>query len=352
MRYSLFGKSGLRVSEICLGTMTFGEEFGWGGNKEQSRGVFDAYVEAGGNFFDTANHYTKGTSERMLGEFVSGRRKDFVIATKYTLSQNAKDPNSGGNGRKNLHQSLEASLKRLGTDYVDLYWVHAWDQVTPIEEMMRALDDMVRAGKVLYVGISNAPAWVISKANTLAELRGWTPFVGLQLQYSLIERGIEREHFSLARNTDLALTAWSPLGMGVLTGKYLDRGKANDRFTINPGWGGRFLTERNQKIAAEVVKIAQEIGRTPAQVAINWVHRRLGLDVIPIIGAKSAEQLNDSLGYLQFELDAEHRKRLDEVSHIALGGLYDFLDDMLHIVHGDHLEVIQNRRATCERSSS
>ena len=221
MRYKLLGNSGLRVSELCLGTMTFGEDWGWGASKEDSRALFDAYREAGGNFIDTANFYTGGTSERFVGEFIASERDRFVVATKYTLTMRPGDPNASGNHRKNMIQSVEASLRRLGTDYIDLYWLHAWDYLTPVEEVMRGLDDLVRAGKVLYVGVSDTPAWIVSQANTLAALRGWTPFVGLQIEYSLIERTVERELLPMAEAFGLTILAWSPLGSGVLTGKYL-----------------------------------------------------------------------------------------------------------------------------------
>ena len=211
MKYYLLGKSGLRVSEICLGTMTFGEEWGWGSSKEESREVFKKYVDSGGNFIDTASNYTAGTSERYVGEFIAGDRDRFVIATKYTSNIRAGDPNAGGNQRKNMMQSLERSLRSLNTDYIDLYWIHAWDRLTPIEETMRALDDMVKLGKVLYIGISDAPAWVVSQANTLADLRGWTEFISIQIEYSLIERTSERELFPMARTLDIGVTAWSPL---------------------------------------------------------------------------------------------------------------------------------------------
>src|ERR671931_812582 len=220
MKYYLLGKSGLRVSEICIGAMTFGEEWGWGASKQDSRRVFDAYVDAGGNFIDTANKYTDGTSEKHVGEFIASDRDRFVLATKYTSNARRGDPNAGGNHRKNMIQSLEASLKRLNTDYIDLYWVHAWDPLTPIDEMMRALDDMVRAGKILYIGVSDAPAWIVSQANTLANLKGWTEFTGLQIEYSLIERTPERELLPMADALNIGVTAWSPLGGGVLTGKY------------------------------------------------------------------------------------------------------------------------------------
>src|ERR687887_2452388 len=220
MKYYLLGKSGLRVSEICLGAMTFGEEWGWGASKEECHKIFNSYVDAGGNFIDTANKYTEGTSEKYIREFIASDRDRFVLATKYTSNTRRADPNAGGNHRKNMIQSLEASLKRLNTDYIDLYWVHAWDPLTPTEEMMRALDDMVRAGKILYIGVSDAPAWIVSQANTLASLKGWTEFTGLQIEYSLIERTSERELLPMASALDVGVTAWSPLGGGVLTGKY------------------------------------------------------------------------------------------------------------------------------------
>jgi len=233
MKYYLLGKSGLRVSEICLGTMTFGNEWGWGASKDESRKIFDAYVDAGGNFIDTANIYTEGTSEKYIGDFISSDRDRFVIATKYTSNTRVGDPNSGGNHRKNMVQSLEASLKRLNTDYIDLYWVHAWDPTTPVEEMMRALDDMVKSGKILYIGISDAPAWIVSQANTLANLKGWTEFVGIQIEYSLIERTSERELIPMANALDIGITAWSPLGSGVLTGKYNKSSKEDNYSKTN-----------------------------------------------------------------------------------------------------------------------
>jgi len=199
MRYKLLGRSGLRVSELALGTMTFGEEWGWGASKADSQKVFDAYAEAGGNFVDTANRYTEGTSEKFVGEFIHSDREHFVLATKYTLKMRDGDPNFSGNHRKNLVQSVNASLKRLNTDYIDLLWVHAWDFLTPVEEVMRGLDDLVRQGTVLYVGVSDTPAWIVAQANTLADLRGWTRFVGLQIQYSLVERTPERDLLPMAR---------------------------------------------------------------------------------------------------------------------------------------------------------
>src|ERR1700677_2979038 len=225
MRYKLLGNSGLRVSELCLGTMTFGEDWGWGSSKEESRKVYDAFLEAGGNFIDTANVYTNGTSERLLGEFMAGHRDRGVLASKYSNAVPGNDPNAAGNQRKSMMQAVEASLKRLKCDYIDLYWLHIWDQITPIEEVMRAFDDLVRQGKILYAGVSDMPAWVIAKANTLADLQGWTPFVGLQIEYSLIERTPERELLPMAADLGLGVTAWSPLaGGGVARKKPEPRG--------------------------------------------------------------------------------------------------------------------------------
>ena len=228
MRYKLLGKSGLRVSELCLGTMTFGDvwqDWGLATSNDESRKIFDGFAEAGGNFIDTANKYNEGKSESLLGEFIESDRDHFVVATKYTLSTREGDPNACGNHRKNMVRALEASLKRLKTDYIDLYWVHAWDFMTPVEEVMRGLDDMVRAGKVLYLGISDTPAWIVSQANTLAEVHGWSPFVGLQIEYSLAQRDPERDLLPMARAFDLAVTPWSPLAGGILSGKYAKRTK-------------------------------------------------------------------------------------------------------------------------------
>jgi aryl-alcohol dehydrogenase-like predicted oxidoreductase len=220
MKYKLLGKSGLRVSELALGTMTFGEEWGWGANKEESKKVFDAFAKAGGNFIDTANRYTEGTSEKFVGDFISSDREHLVVGTKYTLFTLRDDPSFSGNHRKNMMQALNESLKRLNTDYIDLYWVHAWDFTTPEEEVLRALDDMVRAGKILYIGISDTPAWIVSRMNAIAELRGWTQFVGLQIKYSLIDRSVERELLPMAQKLDMAVTPWAVVGGGILSGKY------------------------------------------------------------------------------------------------------------------------------------
>src|SRR5712664_1214646 len=233
MRYRLLGKSGLRVSEASLGTMTFGDEWGWGSPKAEAQKVYETYREAGGNFIDTANFYTNGTIEKFGGEFIRGHRESVVLATKYSNAAPGNDPNAAGNHRKSMMQALETSLKRLQTEYIDLYWVHIWDGITPVEEVMRGLDDLVRAGKILYAGISDAPAWWIAQANTLAELRGWTQFIGLQIEYSLIERTVERELIAMAKALNIGVTAWSPLARGVLTGKY--HGHASSEASAEPG---------------------------------------------------------------------------------------------------------------------
>lgn len=341
MRYKLLGRSGLRVSELALGTMTFGEEWGWGATKEESRRMFDAYAEAGGNFLDTANRYTEGTSERYVGEFIAPDREHWVVATKYTLWMRRDDPNFSGNHRKNMVQALEASLRRMGTDYVDLYWVHAWDFLTPAEEVMRALDDLVRAGKILYVGISDTPAWIVSRANTLAELRGWTPFVGLQIRYSLIDRTAERDLLPMARSLDLGVTPWSVLGAGTLTGKY-SRGRS-------PGQGrakeGAATVDRNLRIAEAVVAVAEEIGCSPSQVAIGWVRQQRGV-IVPLVGARSLAQLEDNLGTLDVRLSEEQLARLEEVSRFEPGFPHDFLasDPIRDLVFGGTRDRIDDHR--------
>jgi len=314
----------LRVSELCLGAMTFGEEWGFGASRDESRRIFDTFAEAGGNFIDTANKYTEGTSERFVGEFVGADRGRFVIATKYTLSMDPEDVNACGNHRKNMVQSLEASLKRLGTEYVDLLWVHAWDSLTPVDEIMRGLDDLVRAGKVFYVGISDTPAWRVAQANTVADLRGWSPFVALQVRYSLLDRAVERDLLPMARAFDLAVTCWGALGGGVLTGKYAGGAGAAD--TTRAEMNADHLTERNLNIAAEVRAVAKECGKTPSQVALAWVRaQRERAQVLPILGARTLAQLRDNLGCLDCRLTEEQLGRLDRKSAIELGFPHDFL---------------------------
>ncbi len=353
MRYMLLGRTGLRVSELCLGTMTFGQEWGWGASREESRRMFDAFAEAGGNFIDTANRYTDGTSEKFVGEFISGERARFVVATKYTLSTRPDDPNGSGNHRKNMVQSLEESLGRLGTDYVDLYWVHAWDPFTPVEETMRALDDVVRAGTVLYVGVSDTPAWAVSRANALAELRGWSPFAGLQIPYSLIERTPERELLPMADALGLTVTPWGTLGGGVLTGKYESpRNRPRDsRSGQETVWGDVYVTDRNIAIAGEVKKIAAEIGRSPAQVAIAWARQRVP-SCIPIVGARRAAQLKDNIACVDVTLSGAEMQRLDAVSRIDLGFPLAFLEHAREIMFGKTVPLIEERERRAGREAA
>jgi aryl-alcohol dehydrogenase-like predicted oxidoreductase len=303
--------------------MTFGDDWGWGAAKDESRKVYEAFREVGGNFVDTANLYTNGTSESFLGEFMQGHRHSIVMATKYTNAVPGTDPNAAGNHRKSMMQAVEASLKRLGTDYIDLYWVHVWDQITPVEEVMRGLDDLVRQGKVLYVGISDAPAWWIAQANTLAHLRGWSPFIGLQIEYSLIERTVERELIPMAKALNLGLTAWAPLSNGVLTGKYHGHGSSEPgRMSSDMLKGFMPEQQRTDRIVAAVKTVSDEIGHSMAQVALAWLRYR-AVPVIPIIGARKLSQLQDNLASFDLTLSADQLRTLDEASRIELGFPHD-----------------------------
>lgn len=326
MHYRLLGNSGLRVSEACLGTMTFGEDWGWGSGKDEARRIYDYFRDLGGNFIDTANLYTNGTSETFLGEFMQGHRESIVLATKYTNAAPSKDPNRAGNHRKNMFQSVEASLRRLQTSYIDLYWVHIWDQLTPVEETMRALDDVVREGKVLYVGISDAPAWWVAQANTLASFRGWSPFAGLQVEYSLIERTVEREIMPMAEALEVGFTAWSPLSGGVLSGKY--HGHSGSSAEAADGRMGNpmmkdFLhdPQRTDRIVAAVKQVADQVGRSMAQVALAWLRYRR-VPVVPILGARKLSQLQDNLSSFDLQLTVEQVAVLDAASQIDLGFPY------------------------------
>jgi aryl-alcohol dehydrogenase-like predicted oxidoreductase len=321
----------LRVSEICLGTMTFGEEWGWGSSKEESQGIYNRFRELGGNFVDTANLYTNGTSELFLGEFMQGHRDQVVLATKYTNAVPGTDPNAAGNHRKSMMQAVEASLKRLKTDYIDLYWMHIWDRLTPAEEVMRAFDDLVRQGKVLYVGVSDAAAWWIAKANTLAELRGWSPFVALQIEYSLLERTPERELVPMAADFGLSVTAWSPLTGGLLSGKYRvteqgiqsDDGKGR---MDNPDMQ-QFVQNRDRtnRVIDALRAVAKQAGHSPAQVALAWLRHRRS-PVIPIVGARRLDQMEANVAIVDLKLSPEEVRALDDASQIELGFPHDFLD--------------------------
>jgi aryl-alcohol dehydrogenase-like predicted oxidoreductase len=342
MRYRLLGKSGLRVSELALGTMTFGEAWGWGASREESRRIFDAFVDAGGNFVDTACNYTDGESESLLGEFVQEQRERLVLATKYTLTARRDDPNAGGNHRKNLVQTVEASLRRLNTDYVDLLWLHMWDGLTPVEEVVRALDDLVSAGKVLYVGLSDTPAWVVSRAVTMAELSGRARPVALQHPYSLADRDAENELLPMAQSLELAVTTWGVLEGGALTGKYLADADGPRRYD---GAG-----ERVNAISREVVAVADELGATAGQVATAWVLEQ-PWPIIPIVGARSEAQIRDNLGALELELTDEQLERLSEASGFRLGFPRSFLesDHVRGLIFGDTFEVIDDHRHPSRR---
>ncbi|MFW6034059.1 MAG: aldo/keto reductase [bacterium] len=338
MRYRLLGPTGLRVSELFLGTMTFGEGWGWGAPPEECRKIFDAYAEAGGNVIDTAINYTDGASERIVGELVAPHRDQFVLSTKYTLTTDPADPNASGNHRKNLGRSLELSLRRLGTDYIDLFWVHIWDPRTPLDETMRALDDAVRVGKVLYVGFSDAPAWVVSRANVLAEWRGWTPFAAVQVPYSLVRRDAERELIPMAEATGLSTVVWSPLADGVLSGKFTRGGtQAPTRVAADS------ISERDLAIARAVQDVADEAGATPAQVAIAWTMAR-HRGIHPIVGARRADQVADNLGAVDVRLDTAALDRLEQASAIDLGFPQDFIAGTATFVYGPVGERVEERQ--------
>lgn len=323
MRYRLLGKSGLRVSQIALGTMTFGTAADWSRPEEECRPVFDAFVEAGGNFIDTANMYTGGESERIVGRMVASDRDRFVIASKYANAvPGSGDPNAAGMHRKSLAHSLDASLKRLGVDYIDLYFVHWWDFTAPVEEVQRALDDAVSAGKILHVGLSDVPAWVVSRAQTFHDLRGLVPVSAMQLEYSLVQRSIEREHLPLAAAHDIGVTAWSPLAGGILTGKYtrsVGSGGNNrmDSMQLQP------LDARNREIAEALDGIADGLGATSGQVALAWMMAR---GVVPIVGATRAEQLTENLRAADIMLSADTLAALDAASAFDTGHPYNMLE--------------------------
>lgn len=312
--YRLLGKSGLRVSELCLGTMSFGENWGFGADEPTSHQVLDAFSAAGGNFIDTANKYHGGQTEEFCGNWLRGKRDRMVVATKYTLSMDHDDPNAGGSQRKNLVQSVEASLKRLQTDYIDLLWIHAWDELTPFEETMRALDDLVRSGKLLYLGVSDTPAWVVSASNVLAELRGWTQFVGLQIEYSLLERSVEHELLPMAEHFGLSVLAWAPLAGGVLTGKYTRAtDSAIDSLRHKGNESSGRTSDANLEIARAVDRIADDLGVTSSQVATAWVMAQ-GKRFIPIVGTRKVSQIEDTLGAANVTLSAHQLSQLDELS--------------------------------------
>ncbi len=313
--YVTLGRSGLRVSPFCLGAMTFGEDWGWGSSVADSEAILTRFIEAGGNFIDTANAYTKGHSEQIIGDYVRGsdvRRDQLVVATKFFANLYPSDPNGGGANRKSVVAACEHSLRRLQTDYIDLYWMHLWDRFTPIEETMRALDDLVAAGKVRYIGFSDTPAWKVAQAQVIASFRGWAPLVALQIEYSLLERTVEGELIPMAEELGLGVTPWSPLRGGVLSGKYT----RENQDTVDPGRGERvkmFLNESTFGIIDELIRIAGELETNPAAVALSWVQSRPGVDST-IIGARTMAQLEGNLAGLEVTLDETQMTALDEAS--------------------------------------
>src|SRR5215831_6645853 len=336
--YITLGRTGLRVSPLCLGAMTFGTEWGFGAEENVSREMFNRFIDAGGNFVDTADGYNNGHSEELTGKFIGERKlRDFVVlATKFTFGGAQGNPNAGGNGRKNIYRALEGSLRRLNTDFIDLYYLHAWDVVTPVEEVVATLSDLVREGKIRYYGFSDTPAWYVARAQTLAEQQGKERIATLQLEYSLVERNIEREHIPVAQELGIGVCPWSPLAGGFLSGKYTrdgQSGKGSGRLTNDNFMPPMFKTfpDRNWTILDALLSVAKKLGKPPAQVALNWVATQPGI-TSAILGARTAAQLDDNLASIGFEIPAELRKQLDQASAIAPGHPYIF--------YGPHLQAM------------
>ncbi len=333
--YITLGRSGLRVSPFCLGAMTFGEDWGFGSSVEDSVKILDAYVDMGGNFIDTANIYTKGHSEKIIGDHIGkhpAKRDRLVIATKFLSNMYPGDPNGGGAHRKGIMAACDESLRRLQTDYIDLYWMHFWDHLTPIDETMRAIDDLVRMGKVRYFGISDTPAWKCAQAQYEAIFKNWTQAIALQIEYSLAERTVENELMPMARELGMGVTPWSPLKSGVLTGKYT-RANLDSVDPMRGEWVTNNLTERNLDIVDALVAAAKELGRTPAEVALAWVLARPGV-ASPIIGARTMEQLEQNVKALEVTIPPELNAKLDEASAIEPTFPQSFLPGVTGNVHG------------------
>jgi len=353
--YTTLGRTGLRVSRLTLGTMTFGTEWGWGSEESAARSIFDHYLDAGGNVLDTADGYTNGKSEQLLGKFISesGLRDRVVLATKFTFNPQPDNANAGGNGRKNIYRALHGSLQRLKTEYIDLYWLHAWDTVTPVEEVVSTLNDLVRAGKIRYYGFSDTPAWYVARAYTLAEKEGKERLAALQLEYSLIERNIEREHIPVSQELGLGVCPWSPIAGGFLAGKYKREGgtgRGEGRLEIakdHPVLGRVLKNDQNWRIADTVVEVAKKIGKTPAQVALNWVATQPGV-TSSIIGATKIAQLEDNLQAIEFTIPAELRRQLDEASALPETHPYFFFGSIMQaMINGNtSIEPWKPARAT------
>lgn len=358
--YITLGRSGLRVSPLSLGTMTFGTEWGWGAEESVSRRLFDRYLEEGGNFIDTADAYTGGKSEELLGKFISDRglRDRLVLATKFTFNAEAGNPNAGGNGRKNIYRALHGSLRRLQTDYVDLYWLHAWDMVTPVEEVISTLNDLVREGKIRHYGFSDTPAWYVARAQTLAEKEGKERLIALQLEYSLVERSIEREHIPAAQELGLGVCPWSPLASGFLSGKYTRQGNdgsADGRLEKTKDSQNPTLLRfnaRNWDILEALLDVSNKIGRSPAQLALNWVVTQPGV-TSTILGASKLRQLEDNLRAIEFSIPAELRQQLDEISAPASIHPYMFFEPFLqNMIHGAKVRAWTPNRVSPSQPAS
>lgn len=338
MNYKLLGKTGIRVSELCLGTMTFGTDWGWGSDKKESAKIYDAFVERGGNFFDTAIIYTKGTSEKFLGEFIGSDRSNMVIASKYSLSEEGL-ANMAGNHRKNMIQSIDKTLQRLKTDYLDLYYVHAWDFGTHPEEVMRNLEYLVASGKVLSIGISDTPAWITSQCNTIAQMRGWTPFSAYQVEYCLSERTADREILPCAEGFGMTLCGFGPLGAGLLTGKYLNDSDEPRRMDVRRS---HRLSPENLALSQKIVELSNSWNLSPSAVSIRWAMQRFK-NSSPIFGARNFKQLNENLTALDFELSEEQMDQLDLLTTTGPNNPNDFLQlpRIKEILHGGQLDRIE-----------
>jgi aryl-alcohol dehydrogenase-like predicted oxidoreductase len=346
MQYKLLGRTGLRVSELCLGSMTFGNARGWGASDEESRRVFDAFEAAGGNFIDTAPGYQNGASEALLGKFIAGARDRYVIATKFSLGGSTTDPNTVGNGRKNMMRMVHESLRRLETDYIDLYWMHAWDGITPEEEVVRGLDDLVRAGKILHFGFSDTPAWVISRSQAIAELRGWSTLAAVQLRYNLIDRSPDRDSLPMAAALGLSVLVWGCLGSGLLSAKYQMSGSGigGEGRLAGPDYRNTPVSQTTADLVREVAAMAAELGISAAQLALSWVKSRSSI-LVPIVGARTQTQLTENLGCLQIHLGTEQLNRLNELSAVSGGFPVEFLQSpmMDKLLFGDLRSRIEAR---------
>jgi aryl-alcohol dehydrogenase-like predicted oxidoreductase len=333
--YVTLGRSGLRVSPLCLGAMTFGEDLGWGTSVEESEKIIDRFVDLGGNFIDTANFYTRSHSEKIIGDHIgrhAARRDRLVIATKFSGNLYPGDPNGGGSGRKSLIDACENSLRRLQTDYIDLYWLHIWDANTPIDETMAALDDLVRAGKVRYIGVSDTPAWKIAEANLTARFRGWSSFIGLQIEYSLLQRTVEQDLVPMAREFGLGITPWSPLAGGALSGKYTRNNAGQnkaDRAALVEG----FLNEKTYTVVDELEIIAKAHETNVASAALAWLHARPSVTSI-IIGARRLSQFEDNIRALDVNLTADELARLDAITEPTFGFPQSMLSMAPGIING------------------